>query len=172
MRAPTVVIVLTAALAAVVALAGVWSGRPPPPPVVAPAGALAAPATSTSVTLAPASASGWLERRTELTVRPDGPDRLAVFVVVRLDWHTGSGHQTVVTGSLDGLVPDHTEVADVAGPALADLLDRLAWILTVAVREGAEVHHDGALTTVVHTVVTPAGEARDVWRLGRGVDPG
>ena len=140
--------------------------------MVAPAGALAAPATSTSVTLAPASASGWLERRTELTVRPDGPDRLAVFVVVRLDWHTGSGHQTVVTGSLDGLVPDHTEVADVAGPALADLLDRLAWILTVAVREGAEVHHDGALTTVVHTVVTPAGEARDVWRLGRGVDPG
>ena len=151
--------------------AGVVLGRSdPPPPGVRPPidGPLVAPPSGADrgSPIVQLGDRGWLERT--LTVASDAPATGPIEVVVelRLTWSDGAGHVRVTgwetNGRYEEVITDEPRV----GADLDASLDHYQRMLDELRASGGSVMVVDGVTVAHQWILTPDGEAEDVWRIG------
>ena len=154
---------------------GVVLGRsdPDPQPGVRPerAGRLIAPAAGhqPDTPIGQFGDRGWMQRT--LTVATDSPaGPIEVVVELRFSWSDGAGHVRVVGSETSGRYEEVITDEPRLGSDLDESLEHYQRMLDELRSSGGSIVVVDGVTVARQRILTPDGEAVDVWRIGGG-DP-
>ena len=113
---------------------------------------------------------GWLIRTLTVVSELPSADPLEVVVELRFVWTNGLGHVRIVgSGSAERVEEVITDEVR-SGAALEASIERLQRMLDELRETGGSIEMSNGVTVARQRMITPDGEAADVWRIGVG-DP-
>lgn len=157
-----------------VAAVGVVLGRSGPEPQSAVRSPIeshpvaAADVTESEVPVLQFGEQGWLERTLTVATNVPATGPIEVVVELRFTWSGGAGHVRVVgwetAGRYEEVITDEHRLGDELDASLGHY-QRMFDELRAA---GGSVEVADGVTVARQRILTPDGEAQDVWRMGIG----
>jgi len=113
---------------------------------------------------------GWLIRTLTVVSELPSADPLEVVVELRFVWTNGVGHVRIVgSGSAERVEEVITDEIR-SGAALEASIEQLQRMFDELRETGGSIEMSNGVTVARQRMITPDGEAADVWRIGVG-DP-